>query len=1020
MVEDEYLAPRNVGGTACEALPRRSGTGGTRPLMRVTQRNRAARQRRQTRVWVVLCLGLLAMGLLVGCTARRTESASPTLIPVPTYTPTLPPTLAPTPTPTLPPTLAPTSTFTPTPTFTPTIVPSPTFIPQSVPSANQVADAVPGLTFEGDYANLAANREGQVHLAVQGRAVYATLQTVRSPVQYFAREQPEVLFTVPEGFRPATPMTWEVNGQHVGTDGQLDPVRRDIQVFRLSVDTEGQVRYVDDPGVDGVGFLRYHTTLAWPLAGTDPQVCARGPEIRAQIEAALHALAGVQTYCAQVSWEHLAGIETITYAQREAVKGEDWLGLSNVTSLALHSRDQATLPPDLLAHMPRLGQLSVTSRHMNALPAALLLYTSQLRQLTLDLLSGSTPFRDLPADLLTHTPHLNSLHLEIRYPAAAIARLLQAVPQLTHLTVGGLATPLSDTFLAAVPHLTDLRVDSPYDPCEAANLLAPVPQLAHFKLSRTVNAPQLICLADSLQAQAPNLSRLELRLSSLQDLTTDVLPGVPVTHLTIDLAGVSSLPADLLSQASHLTHLKLYDSSRRYGRGEGFTLPAGLLAGTPLLTEFVLDFRNLEAMPADLLAPVPRLQTLHFNVGRLPALPPGWLDPVTGLETLSLSGQFMKSISPGLLADMPQLRELEIHMQALDSLPADFLLWAPQLQSFALNAGGYHSNLVAVPEEFLAHTPSLTTLRLRVPRLQELPPTFLAHSPQLERLELEYNYGKSGKEFYALQSVPAHFLVDAPNLTYLDLGAIRGVQELPAEFLANSPQLKYLDLDVNVTALPADFLSQHPQLATVRMFTSQVTGLPHSFLGQSSQLESLSLDLKQVTALPSGFLTQTPRLHFLKLDVSQVGALPSGFLAHTPNLEFLILRAEQITALPYGFLAVTPQPMKTLGLGMPRLAFPPGPDHTLWPQLQAASYRVKIVSPDFQVVYGHSELCSGDDYALEVGDILEVFWREQGEAGHTVLSVFPWWDRDLFFTFYERHWCSFQIDARYTEPTLEV
>lgn len=144
-----------------------------------------------------------------------------------------------------------------------------------------------------------------------------------------------------------------------------------------------------------MGHPRPYTTLAWPLTDTDPQVCARISEFRDENVSSPSALAGEWRSCAQVSWDDLAGIQALIYAQSGLVQRERRLGLSKVSSLALHSIYQA------------------------ALPARLLLHSSQLRHLPLVLADDNTgfPFPDLPTDLLTHTPHLHSLHLEIRQPA---------------------------------------------------------------------------------------------------------------------------------------------------------------------------------------------------------------------------------------------------------------------------------------------------------------------------------------------------------------------------------------------------------------------------------------------------------------------------------------------------------------------------------------------------------------------------------------------------------------------------
>ncbi len=1068
--------------------------------MDVTSQEETTPKRRRNGLWIALALGLLVVVLLAGW-ALGDRGAQPAEAKVPLWTAT--PTL--TPVPTLTSTGSP--TIVATPTVKPTIVPTPTLIPLSVlspalastqedPSARAPSETVSGAAesnqedepaqwpegtghrfiFVGDYDDQAELGEGQFQLAVQGRAVHATLQSVLSPVQHYAREQPTVLFTVPEGFRPATNITWDINGQYVTIDGQPDPNRRDIQVFRLRVDTAGHVRYVDDLDVVGVGHLRYHTTLAWPLAGTDPQVCARSYEIRNQIQVELHVQTGFRLACDQVTWEHLAQIQAVAYTRAEAVQPEDWLGLTNVTRLEFESRDQVALNSDLLAHTPRLSQLGLKSRDLTSLPAALLEYTPSLRHLALHLFPRSgDPIQDLPVDWLTHTPHLHSMELEIHLPVSAVAQLLDQVPRLTHLTVLGLSKPLPENFLAAVPHLTHLTVNSRFEPCPARDFLAPVPQLAHFKLRKSAG---VACLAASLRIYAPVLHRFELDLYAPDFPYTGVLPStLKLTHLTLDVANVTSLPADFLAQSSQLTNLRLY--CHRSCSNSGFTLPTGLLNGTPLLSVFEVDVPVLENLPSNLLAPVPRLQKLHLNTGALESLPDGFLDPVPALESLTLIGGLITSLPDEFLADMLRLRELEIAMDRLGSLPANFLMRAPHLQSFTLRAGtslrnqvavrkrlldhtpilssprpyvppvnltalqslplptgfllrapqfpsftlmgggnGIWSPLVTLPDSFLAYTPRLTTLRLDLPHLQALPSSFLAHSPQLEHLELQYEYGKNGKQGNALLSIPAHFLANAPNLTYLSLGAIERVQVLPAGFLANSPQLEYLDLGVSVTSLPAGFLALQPQLTTVTLSAPLVTALPQGFLTFAPQLESLNLDLKQVTALPRGFLTYTPKLHFLKMDMNQVTVLPASFLSHTPQLEYLNLRTDYVTELHEDFLSHTPR-VKTLGLAMPQLAPSPGPGHPLWSKLQVASYRVKIADPDFQVVYD-GFFCQGDDYELKVGDILEVNGRELDADGYTMLFVFPWFDRDLFLVFYERHQCGFHIGARFTEPTLEV
>ena len=188
------------------------------PRISVTQPKPTAREPRCLKFWAALGLGLVAVFLLAGCRARPLSSApqADAVRPAATATPTRKP----------------------VPTITFPSVPAPTLIPLFTPRGAAASDRedepgeavqAPGEsglrpTFVGTYARQEAEHsEGQVHLAVQGPAVYATFQATRLPVQPYVLEQAAVLFTVPEGYRPATTITWEVNSQLVRSDGKPDP-----------------------------------------------------------------------------------------------------------------------------------------------------------------------------------------------------------------------------------------------------------------------------------------------------------------------------------------------------------------------------------------------------------------------------------------------------------------------------------------------------------------------------------------------------------------------------------------------------------------------------------------------------------------------------------------------------------------------------------------------------------------------------------------------------------------------------
>ncbi|MCY4519436.1 MAG: hypothetical protein OXC13_01500, partial [Caldilineaceae bacterium] len=537
----------------------------------------------------------------------------------------------------------------------------------------------------GPYRNLAENHAGVFHLTREGNAVYATFRTDRSPVQFLARDQPEVLFTVPEGFRPVRPVTWEVSAEPVLPDGTPHPDHPDRRVFRMQVDTAGHVRYVDDAGVDGVGHLRYHTLLAWPRAGSEPQVCTRPRYIREAILEAVQALEDAAPPCSLVDWEHLARIRTLSLSLSHLpVAHSDLLaatsvrqallGLTNLAALQVstpdpglpadgvaHTLPDPGLPADLLAHTPRLARLEVDPTNFLVLPTGLFRYTPLLTHLSLgyadnNLAAGSNV--GLPADLLAPVPHLESLVIANDLPAEELAPLLTHLPRLTRLDVGAY-NPLPETLLAGVPRLTHLELRDIHDPNLPANLLAPVPHLEslHLESWEYRSRPPA-----PYSASAPGLV---LRLSHVPRLT----------RLTVDAR--TSLPETFLEGVARLTHLTVTVR-------EGLELPANLLAPVPRLTHLTVHGWDGLELPANLLAPVP------------------------ALESLRLGNPYPGAVLAQLLAHMPRLTRLTV--SSTSSLPETFRPAMPRLTHLTLTVAG----ATALPEQLLAHMPRLTHLTLTV------------------------------------------------------------------------------------------------------------------------------------------------------------------------------------------------------------------------------------------------------------------------------------------------------------------
>ena len=712
----------------------------------------------------------------------------------------------------------------------------------ATPVAAQDEALPPMAEATGPYRNLAENHAGAFHLTREEGVVYATFRTDRSPVQFLARDQPEVLFTVPEGFRPVLPVTWEVSAEPVLPDGTPHPDQPDRRVFRMRVDRQGHVWYVDNAGVDGVGHLRYHTMLAWPLAGSEPQVCERPRHIREAILEAVQALEEATLHCSEVGWEHLARIRSLPLpvplfaaSARQAL-----LGLTNLATLKV-SPPNTGLPADLLAHTPRLARLEVDSTNFLVLPTGLLRYTPLLAHLSLGLARNivvAPSNVDLPADLLAPVPHLESLAIVNRLPAKKLAPLLAHLPLLTRLHV---------TSSGSVPE----------------TLLAGVPRLTHLEL----NVDETAALPEHLLAALPRLTHLTLRVT--------------------DVDGTAALPEHLLAQVPALTHLTLEVAGMALPNGSSLALPDGFFAHAPRLTSLTLDMTGSLSLPTRLLDPVPQLTELRIDTWDTTSLPADFLTHAPHLETLSLDVAGLEALPAGFLSHAPRLKAFHLSDWVDRQRPGT-------------------PGLTSLPEGFLAHAPQLAELHLHVPRLQALPEGFLAHAPHLETLELDYvryagpnrsRYYRGyletleldyiSKEVTPLASLPEGFLSHAPRLRQLKL-ELGLVTEFPADFLAHAPQLRHLSLDANgASVLPPDFLARHPGLETVRLLANGVASLPEGFLSHVPRLHEVELEVNRVAALPPDFLAHAPHLTYLNLRALNLTALPPDLLAHAPRIHTL-------------------------------------------------------------------------------------------------------------------------------------
>jgi len=155
------------------------------------------------------------------------------------------------------------------------------------------------------------------------------------------------------------------------------------EVFRVQVAPEGAVRYVDDAGVDEVGYLAYTATGQWETGDAPPwtavpsppdgaDLCTRNPAV----QAALLGTLGAGRDCASVTWAELAALPSLHVEVgpgHPVLMKRDLAGLSMLTQLTLSapSFQRFWWGRDLLADLPRLRTLEI-DLYSPKLPEALL------------------------------------------------------------------------------------------------------------------------------------------------------------------------------------------------------------------------------------------------------------------------------------------------------------------------------------------------------------------------------------------------------------------------------------------------------------------------------------------------------------------------------------------------------------------------------------------------------------------------------------------------------------------------
>ena len=138
----------------------------------------------------------------------------------------------------------------------------------------------------GDFHNLVTNPDGRWEVWRIGTTVTATFSSPRAPVQYYARQNPQPQFVLPTGFRPTALVTHTETGRRVHADRTPVP-NAQLATFDLTIGPNGEMRYVDNPKVDDLGYVDYRVTrLMWQTAEASEPPCSPGTGVSAEDDTA--------------------------------------------------------------------------------------------------------------------------------------------------------------------------------------------------------------------------------------------------------------------------------------------------------------------------------------------------------------------------------------------------------------------------------------------------------------------------------------------------------------------------------------------------------------------------------------------------------------------------------------------------------------------------------------------------------------------------------------------------------------
>ncbi len=553
--------------------------------------------------------------------------------------------------------LTPASTSRPVPTvptFTPTATPSAT--PSATPTYTfAVSTPMPSRTEAGRYDNLEEHLDGQYELQRSGARVVARFTTSRSPVQYWARGVPQLLFTLPEPFRPPYSVLRTATGIPVLADGTPDPTRTETVRFLMRLDPDGSVHYVDDGHVEAIGYLAYFLDTVWGItpAAND----------RAILEILDHHWFGktllsaepppVQVECdpsGSAIWWTLPATRVGALVTFDA-DGRTTALRAHSDNLCKSVNPKYHFKSPLLAELGqlhRLEQLDLGFRERYFKPSGPTRRMAMDREGRIPAKTGGALTGVIPPQL-GQLSHLHYLDLQGQLLTGPLPPELGRLVSLTHLDLGyNLLTGSLPPEWGQLASLESLnlggnRLTGPLPP-ELGHLAS----LKHLDLGWNVhigdvNGNQLTALPPEV-GQLTQLQTLDLIGIELTSLPPEVGQLTNLQTLDLEVNQLTALPPEV-GQLANLESLNL-------SHNQLTTLPPEL-GQLPRLQTLILRFNQLTALPPEL-GQLAQLQTLDLYGNQLTALPPE-AGQLASLESLNLSHNQLTTLPP----ELGQLASLE-------------------------------------------------------------------------------------------------------------------------------------------------------------------------------------------------------------------------------------------------------------------------------------------------------------------------------------------------------------------------